>query len=964
MAHPTGWAARLPMLAVGLLLVGRATVTYGQSRITGHVVSEADDTPVSAATVAVSADTVNARTTSNGSFAFDRPGAARMLTVHATGFLSVRIPLTPDRADYTIALRKDVFRLETQVVTGLATTVSAASAANAVAVVSNQDVNEVSAPTVETALEGQVPGALFEQNNGGAPGGGVQVQIRGVTSFNATLSPLYVVDGVVVNNETTDPGLGVNRVSDLNPEDIASIEVLKGASSAAIYGSRASSGVIIITTRKGTSGRPQWNLSEKVGQFQDANTLSLRSFPTLSSAQAWFVQDVKHDTGSAILRDNAQIASLYAGPQNYQNALFGSGRVSYESDLNVGGTQGGTQYYASGLVKNDNGTMINTGYTKQSVRANVAQRLNAVLSISLNANYIHDETRRGVTGADNPQLSPYGVLSYTPQFLALDQQRPDGSWPINPFGPANPFADASQVQTPQALSRFIGGGSVSYALWSTERQSLHLSLLGGVDRSNLHDLLLAPATLEEEASQLLPGTAVTNHAVSNYSNYAFNLVHHITASPNLELTTSAGLSTDYRNVTNPIDVTNGLVTTSPPSGLLQILYSYQATQMDQLFYGQEQLITLASRLTVTGGLTAERSTANANINKLYPYPRFAASYRIPTVGDLVDDIKLRAAYGQSGNAVPYPTLDPSGASAPPSALRPEAERETELGFDVTMLRSRAQLSATVYQKHISNALLLGTVGSGKSASTTQFNGGAFTNSGIELAITATPVQLSNSFRWTSGATFYRNYSVVNSLPTLPAPLPEVFGPGTEAVLQPGRSLSQIVAPGAGTANGALQVGDYEPSFVITGSQELTWKRLRLYGLLDWHRGGSVANVTDFLFAGGRDLLADTLGSRAGYAAFTAGSPFPYLQPATFVKLRELSLSYELPQGWMRWAGPVHFSGASLSLEGRNLLAWYGKSYDGLDPEVSASAGLTSVRGVELAPYPPARSIFLNLDLHF
>ena len=615
---------------------------------------------------------------------------------------------------------------------------------------------------METALQGQVPGALFEQNNGGAPGGGIQVQIRGVTSLNASGSPLYVVDGVVVNNETTDPGLGVNRVSDLNPEDIASVEVLKGASSAAIYGSRASSGVIIITTKKGTPGKPRWNLAEKVGEFRDANTLSLRSFPTLASAQTWYAEDLKHDTGSAIVTDNAQIASLYAGPQNYQSALFGSGRVSYESDLNVSGTQGGTQYYASGLVKNDNGTMINTGYTKQAVRANVTQRLNAVLSFSLNADYIHDETRRGVSGADNPQQSPYGALSYTPQFLALDQQRPDGSWPVNPFGPANPFADASQVQTPQALSRFIGGGSVSYALWSTERQSLRLSVLGGVDRSNLHDLLLAPATLEEEASQLLPGTAVTNHAVSNYSNYAINLVHHLTASSNLDLTTSAGLSTDYRDVTNPIDLTSGLVSTSPPSGELQILYSYQATQMDQLFYGQEQLITLASKLTVTGGLTAERSTANANIDKLYAYPRFAASYHIPLFGGVVDDIKLRAAYGQSGNAVPYPTFDPAGSSGPASTLTPEAERETELGFDVTMLRSRAQLSATVYQKQISNALLLGTIGSGKSATTTQFNGGAFTNSGLELAVTATPVQLSNGFSWTSGATFYRNYSVVNA----------------------------------------------------------------------------------------------------------------------------------------------------------------------------------------------------------
>ncbi len=964
MAHPTGWAARLPMLAAGFLLVSHGTVAYGQGRITGHVVSEADDTPVSAATVAVSADTVNSLTADNGAFAFNRPASARILTVRATGFLTARILLAADRTDYTIVLRKDVFRLEAQVVTGLATTVSAASAASAVAVVPGQELNETTAPTVETALQGQVPGALFEQNNGGAPGGGVQVQIRGVTSINASGSPLYVVDGVVVNNETTDPGLGVNRVSDLNPEDIASVEVLKGASSAAIYGSRASSGVIIITTKKGTPGKPRWNLSEKVGEFRDANTLSLRSFPTLASAQTWYAEDVKHDTGSAILADNAQIASLFAGPQNYQGALFGSGRVSYESDLNVGGTQGGTQYYASGLVKDDNGTTINTGYTKQAVRANVTQRLNAVLSVSLNANYIHDETRRGVSGADNPQLSPYGVLSYTPQFLALDQQRPDGNWPVNPFGPANPFADASQVQTPQALSRFIGGGSASYALWTTERQSLRLSVLGGVDRSNLHDLLLAPATLEEEASQLLPGTAVTNHAVSNYSNYAVNLVHHITASSNLDLTTLAGLSTDYRNVTNPIEVTSGLVSTAPPSGQLQILYSYQATQMDQLFYGQEQLITLASKLTVTGGLTAERSTANANINKLYTYPRFAGSYHLPLFGSLVDDIKLRAAYGQSGNAVPYPTFDPAGSSGPASTLTPEAERETELGFDVTMLRSRAQLSATVYQKHISNALLLGTIGSGKSATTTQFNGGAFTNSGVELAVTATPVQLSNGFSWTSGATFYRNYSVVNSMPALPATLPDVFGPGTEAELQQGRSMSQIVAPGVATANGPLQVGDYEPSFVVTGSQELTWKRLRLYGLLDWHWGGTVANVTDFMFAGGPSLLADTTASRTGYAAYTAGNPYSYLQPATFVKLRELSLTYELPQAWTQWAGPVHFSGASLSLEGRNLLAWYGKSYNGLDPEVSVSSGLTPVRGVELAPYPPARSIFLNLDLHF
>src|SRR5581483_1430380 len=126
---------------------------------------------------------------------------------------------------------------------------------------------------IENAIQGQVPGAIIQQNNGGAPGGGMQIQIRGITSINANASPLYVVDGVIVNNETTNTGdnaitnavgtgvapnqqdLGVNRIADINPDDIESIEILKGASASAIYGSKASAGVVIITTQKGTAGK-------------------------------------------------------------------------------------------------------------------------------------------------------------------------------------------------------------------------------------------------------------------------------------------------------------------------------------------------------------------------------------------------------------------------------------------------------------------------------------------------------------------------------------------------------------------------------------------------------------------------------------------------------------------------------------------------------------------------------------
>ena len=218
------------------------------------------------------------------------PVGRESLTVRRIGYTATTVPIVAGKTDYTIQMAKDVLRLEQQVVTGVATTVSTQNAANAVAVVSTQEVTEVPAPTVENALQGQVPGAVISQNNGGAPGGGMQIQVRGITSINASASPLYVIDGVLVNNETINGGTNAltlangqvspnqednspNRIADINPDDIESIQVLKGASASAIYGSKASSGVVIITTKKGSAGKPQWNLSQKIGHFTPSEEL-------------------------------------------------------------------------------------------------------------------------------------------------------------------------------------------------------------------------------------------------------------------------------------------------------------------------------------------------------------------------------------------------------------------------------------------------------------------------------------------------------------------------------------------------------------------------------------------------------------------------------------------------------------------------------------------------------------------
>jgi hypothetical protein len=236
------WVGATLLTALGFALPARAQ--QGTTKITGKVVDAAEHEPLAAAAVLVTGTTIGMNTSDSGTFTIRLPADAKTLTVRRIGYTAVTVPVVAGKTEYTIALAKDVLRLEQQVVTGVATTVSTQSAANAVAVVNTQEVTEVPAPTVENALQGQVPGAVISQNNGGAPGGGMQIQVRGITSINAAASPLYVIDGVLVNNETINGGTNAltlasgrngapnqednspNRIADINPDDIESIQVL------------------------------------------------------------------------------------------------------------------------------------------------------------------------------------------------------------------------------------------------------------------------------------------------------------------------------------------------------------------------------------------------------------------------------------------------------------------------------------------------------------------------------------------------------------------------------------------------------------------------------------------------------------------------------------------------------------------------------------------------------------------
>ncbi len=371
---------------------------------------------------------------------------------------------------------------------------------------------------MENALQGKVPGAVIQQNNGGDPGGGMQVQIRGITLLFANAFPLYVVDGVIVNNETVNSGLNTitasqrwrgvgtqdmspNRIADLNPEDIETIEVLKGASASAIYGSKASAGVIIITTKKG-----------KRGQAPDRACRRRSASSTFEHLRPAHVPDAAqcHRLGQRIRYDPADfINEEYGGPQNYQNQLFGNNQLSYETDASVSGTSGthAVLPVRTRQVRQRHDAQHRVQQADASGPTS-RRRSPATSTATANLNFAHDVTRRGVIGQRQHWRESVRRLLVHAAVRELNKQV-NGAWPINPFGPANPFADAEEIQTPETVNRFIGGGNIDWEPLRLPTQTLHVTFIGGADYTTQNDLFYAPPDLQVEQAipSGLPGVS-------------------------------------------------------------------------------------------------------------------------------------------------------------------------------------------------------------------------------------------------------------------------------------------------------------------------------------------------------------------------------------------------------------------------------------------------------------------------
>jgi TonB-linked SusC/RagA family outer membrane protein len=951
----------------------------------GRTYDRTSNDPVPLTRVIIKGTTKGVEADLNGYFTLEIPEGAVVLDISSQDYKQRDVLVPPAQRSVNIPLEPSF--TEEMVVVGRASEVARKNLANAVATVNAESLNRAPAATVDQAIQGKVAGANIQANSG-APGGGLQMRLRGVSTIIGETAPLYVIDGVIVSDIAIASGIfavtasvggsnpsatqdnQVNRVADLNPNDIESIEILKGASAAAIYGSKASNGVVIINTKRGRAGtEPRVDITQRLGMYTLANKIGARRFSSEDEAAAAFGEQAREFYRQGKFFD-------------HEEQLASRRDLSTETVASVSGVSGNTRYFGSALVKDDNGIIGNTGYSKQSFRLNVGQKLSELLDVNASANVVHSLSDRGLTNNDNAGVTYHMVLPFTPSFYNLEPG-PDGTYPKNPFigSLANPLQTAALVTNDEDVWRIIASGDATLNVYKDKTSELRVLANFGLDRFQQQNNVLFPPELNfEPVDDGLPGTSLEGTSQARNINAGLNVVYNMKPEgTGINSNTSAGVSFEERDLNSVYIVSRNLNAGQPnvDSGTQISVRQDRQFARDRGYYVQEEAILLDERLTLIGALRGEQSSTNGNPNKLYMYPKLATAYRVPSFDPTVDEFKVRLAYGETGNQPKYgqkfspllangniegaPGIIGSGIAGDPN-IRPERQREVEAGLDAVFMGGNIVTELTVYQRNISDLLLQRALAPSTGFATQFFNGGQMRNRGVELMVQLNPFN-GGEFEWVSNTTFTLNRSKVTKLP-VPAFLAGGFGTGLGAFrIEEGQSATQIVGNSGLKADGTccevVKLGDTEPDFRMGFSNSFRYRGWSLSFLLDWQKGSDVINLTRFIYDLGQNT-PDYVGAGEQRLKDQATNAGVYIEDASFLKLREITLTYQLPDNWVTQIPKV--KSARLSLSARNVFTVSG--YSGLDPEVSNFGNQAIARNIDVAPFPPSRSFWTSIDVGF
>ncbi|QNJ97726.1 SusC/RagA family TonB-linked outer membrane protein [Constantimarinum furrinae] len=980
-----------------LLLFIFPCFVFAQTTITGTVNSDKGDT-IPFANVIEKGTTNGTTTDMDGNFSIQVSTVPATLVFSSLGFETVEQQVSSAGA-ISVTMAESAEALEEVVVTGLATSVKRTNSANAVASISAEELTGTTPPpTLDGALYGKFAGAIVNANSG-APGGGLSIKLRGATSLQGNIQPLYIIDGVYVDNSSLAAGLNAvsaaaaggsasnqdnptNRIADINPEDIESIEILKGASAAAIYGSRAAAGVVIITTKKGKAGETKFRFSQSTGWNEAINLLGLRDYTT---------ERVRTSFGDAAAQE-FNLARAQGRLIDYEKEIYGEHGFISITNFSMSGGDDKSKFYAGVSHNNENGIVQNTGYEKTSLRLNLDHKPKDYLKLALSTNYIYSSSDRGFFNNDNSGTTIGVTLTGTTPWLQLFPDE-NGVYPDNPAGASNPLQTRDLVRNNETVNRVIMGGSANLDIYRADNSNLELILRGGLDFYGQQSRAIFPKELQFQKliNGGLNGVSVQGETQNKNYNLSAFLVHNINTDSDINFRTQAGLTREYFDQNTQLITASGLVAseTNVDQAANTGVNQTRLLQEDSGFFAQEE-INFKDMFIATVGVRGDKSSNNGDANELFYYPKASLAVNLNEMGfwgdgSVWNQFKLRAAYGEAGNFPPFGALFTSynafstdgllGISLigirGDGSLKSERQKELEFGTDLGFFDGRLSLSGTYYIKTIDDLILRAAL-EPSTGFTTQFvNAGELQNKGIELSLNATPV-ITDDFQWDLSVNFFKNTSEITRL-DVPAFNVGAFGAtlGTYRI-EEGSSATQIVGIGPNPGeNGFQQFGDSEPDFQMAFNNSLRYKNFDLSFLWQWKNGGENINLTTLLSdLNGTthdydDIALDPEGQlgNGDYRLSQLGSSAEvFVEDASYLRLRELGLYYTINKRAMSGVLGGNIDSVRLGFSGTNLINIF--DYNSYDPEVSNFGGGTIFTGVEVTPFPSSKRFLFHVAVNF
>jgi TonB-linked SusC/RagA family outer membrane protein len=940
--HPSRLAPIVMMLT---LMALRVPAVQAQGSIAGRVAESRATQPIAGATLEVEGTGLGAITDDQGRYRIANvPAGSYTLIARRIGYAPSQLQVAvvnqrPTTVDFT--LQTSAIGLDRIVVTGTAGGERLRTIGSSVATISANDVVSLGQPPdLGSLLNARAPGLLINQGTGRI-GTAPSITIRGTSSIGLSNAPLLYIDGVRMDNAT-------QRLNDIHPQDIESIEVIKGPAAATIYGTEASNGVIQLITKKGAAGAPQFTMQAQYGSifFRDADG----RMPT----------NYLRDAGGNVVAWNAMQQEKERG-----TPLFEPGN-SKALNGSISGGLGGFNYYLSSAYTKEKGIEPSNYDQLFSLQSNLDLAATPKFNLATTLRYADSRIHFGTADAFFRAYYGHGLLFPQSRGFVLGVP-PEVFWALNDdFENVNRFTVSSSANhTPTS--------------WLTQRLITGVDFVGGDSRALRrfappeYATYLNPTAAAGQITQTLRRTI---NLTGDYSATArFNLRSALTSASSFGLQVARLESTQSvlggRGFPAPGLETVSAAATPLPSTQTDLLNTTVGA------FAQEQF-GWRDRLFVTAALRVDNNSAFGENFRWVTYPKVDASWVIDEEpfwrwGSLVDRLRARVAYGESGRAPSAfsalrtftPVQGPGGSTAAtPGALgnpelRPERGKEFEFGFDASLF-NRLTLDYTHFNKKtvdvIINQLVAPSVGFPGSVPLNlgQVNSGGFELTANLLAVTRARVQ------WEIGANFSRAESMVMDLGAASGSISAsgqfnrvgypINGQWTRRVVSADRNPTTQLATnilcdaGPGAAPVACASAPFQymgPSTPTTSGAVFNtitlWKRLRLYGLVDFRGGNRRFNTDDFQActgsAGGSLCLQNMYPDRypvteIAQVVATAISQHTrdwYYEDASFAKLRELSVAYDIPARFIPGV-----SSASLTLAGKELATW--TKSRALDPE--------------------------------